>query len=86
MRNVLERLLLLSARGDRVKLEHLPGELRRQAGRSGGLLLGQTLREVERQHLSRTLLAQKGNRTQTARILGISRTTLIKKIKEYELE
>jgi len=86
MRNVLERLLLLSARGDRVRLEYLPGELQKRGGRSGAPLLGQSLREVECQHISRTLSAQKGNRTRTARVLGVSRTTLIKKIKEYELE
>jgi len=86
MRNVLERLLILAARGDRVSIEHLPTELQRRPGEMGDSVLEATLEEVERRHIGRILALQEGNRTHTARILGISRTTLIKKIKEYGLE
>ena len=44
-----------------------------------------SLDEVERTHIERTLRAHTGNRTHTARELGISRATLIKKIKAYGL-
>jgi transcriptional regulator with PAS, ATPase and Fis domain len=40
---------------------------------------------VERAHIERTLRAHGDNRTRAARELGISRATLIKKIREYEL-
>jgi transcriptional regulator of acetoin/glycerol metabolism len=40
---------------------------------------------VERTHIERTLRAHTGNRTHTSRELGISRATLIKKIKAYGL-
>jgi transcriptional regulator of acetoin/glycerol metabolism len=36
--------------------------------------------------MERTLRAHEGNRTRAARELGISRATLIKKIKDYNLE
>ena len=44
-----------------------------------------SLAEVERWHIERTLVVHEGNRTWAARELGISRATLIKKIKSYGL-
>jgi DNA-binding NtrC family response regulator len=40
---------------------------------------------VERAHIERTLRAHGDNRTRAARELGISRATLIKKIRDYDL-
>jgi len=84
LRNVLERALLLARGTPAVLPQHLPSEVR------GGddLLLphvSRTLAEVERAHIDRTLRAHGANRTRAARELGISRATLIKKIREYEL-
>lgn len=45
----------------------------------------QSLSEVERQHIERTLRHHGGNRTRAALELGISRATLINKIKAYRL-
>lgn len=45
----------------------------------------QSLDEVERAHIAVTLREHDGNRTHTARALGISRATLIKKIRDYGL-
>src|SRR5438034_10548411 len=45
----------------------------------------QSLSEVERQHIERTLRHHGGNRTRAALELGISRATLINKIKAYSL-
>jgi PAS domain S-box-containing protein len=44
-----------------------------------------SLRDVERAHIRSTLAACDGNRTRAARLLGISRVTLLKKIREYGL-
>jgi transcriptional regulator with PAS, ATPase and Fis domain len=44
-----------------------------------------TLSEMERQHIERTLRHHGGNRTRAALELGISRATLINKIKAYSL-
>lgn len=44
-----------------------------------------SLADIEREHIERVLRDHKGNRSQTARILGIHRTTLISKIKRYRI-
>jgi two-component system response regulator AtoC len=45
-----------------------------------------TMAEIEREHIERVLRHTDGNRTAAAKILGISRVTLISKIKQYRLE
>jgi DNA-binding NtrC family response regulator len=50
------------------------------------LTLSHVTSEAEKVHIERTLKATKGNRTNTAELLGISRKTLWKKIKEYYIE
>ena len=42
-----------------------------------------TIREVERRAIREALRSSKGNRTQAAKLLGISRRTLIYRLKEY---
>jgi len=44
-----------------------------------------TLAEVEANHIRNTLTALKGNQTRAAKLLGISRSTLWRKMKEYEI-
>lgn len=84
LRNALERALLI-ARGESVlQRMHLPAELHDLLG-SDVVYTPRTLMDVERAHIHRTLRAHKLNRTHAARELGISRATLIKKIKEYGL-
>ncbi len=50
----------------------------------GGLL--QSLQEMEKEHIRKVLAHTKNNKTQAAKILGISRVNLIAKIKKYHLE
>mgnify|MGYP001048314480 CR=1 FL=1 len=85
LRNVMERALLLARGGPVVLPQHLPAEVR---GLGDELMLphvARSLAEVERAHIDRTLRAHGANRTRAAKELGISRATLIKKIREYEL-
>ncbi|MCG8376938.1 MAG: hypothetical protein MI702_10695, partial [Chlorobiales bacterium] len=44
-----------------------------------------TLREMEADHIRRSLTSLKGNHTHTAKALGISRSTLMRKIKTLQL-
>ena len=44
-----------------------------------------TLDELEKIQIERTLRSHAGNRTRSARELGISRATLINKIKRYNI-
>lgn len=85
LRNVLERAMIMSRGQESIGPQHLPGDVRDAAGGSVEHHVPKSLDEVERTHIERTLKAHSGNRTHTARELGISRATLIKKIKVYGL-
>ena len=86
LRNVLERAMIMARGLERVSIAHLPVEVRDASGTGVEHHVPRTLSEVERIHIDRTLKAHNANRTRAARELGISRATLIKKIKEYGLE
>jgi DNA-binding NtrC family response regulator len=86
LRNVLERAMIVARGVDRVGVTHLPPEVRDASGAGVDHHVPRSLSEVERIHIDRTLRAHNANRTRAARELGISRATLIKKIKEYGLE
>ena len=85
LRNVLERALLLARGTAAVLPQHLAAEVRGAGDEILAPHVSRTLSEVERAHIDRTLRAHGANRTHAARELGISRATLIKKIREYEL-
>ena len=85
LRNVLERALI-QARGESVVgVSNLPAEVRGLGGAASSPHVSRSLADVERTHIERTLRAHAANRTRTARELGISRATLIKKIREFGL-
>jgi transcriptional regulator with PAS, ATPase and Fis domain len=85
LRNVLERALLLARGEELVGVDHLPAEVRGIGDDASLPHVSRSLAEVERAHIERTLRAHGDNRTRAARELGISRATLIKKIRDYEL-
>jgi DNA-binding NtrC family response regulator len=87
LQNVLERALVLAAQGV-IGPEHLPADLRRaeapqrDAPRpTAGALL--PLAEVEKRHVLGVLQAEHGNRERAARILGISRRTLLRMLQRW---
>jgi DNA-binding NtrC family response regulator len=86
MRNVLERAMILARGEDAIQVGHLPGEFRARYGLGDRRHTPVTLDELERQHIERTLRHHDGNRTRSAVELGISRATLINKIKRYSLK
>ena len=86
MRNVLERAMIIGRGAPAISAAHLAAEVRDASGVGVEHHVPRTLAEVERQHIDRTLRAHEGNRTRAAKELGISRATLIKKIKEYGVE
>ena len=91
MRNVLERAMILARGQAAIGVEHLPADLRYKGKADGGggtsdrRHQAQSLSDIERQHIERTLRHHEGNRTRAALELGISRATLINKIKLYSL-
>jgi DNA-binding NtrC family response regulator len=85
LRNVIERSLIMARGARRLGPEHLPGDLaRRLPDPSRGHPV--PLAEIEKRHIERTLRRHAGNRTRAAEELGISRATLINKIKVFALE
>jgi DNA-binding NtrC family response regulator len=84
MRNVLERAMILARGQPQIALEHLPTELRRST--AGSRHQPQSLADVEKAQIERALRHHGGNRTRAAKELGISRATLINKIKAYSLD
>ncbi|MBX9928056.1 MAG: sigma-54 dependent transcriptional regulator [Gemmatimonadaceae bacterium] len=85
LRNVLERAGLLAKDGEVIDAVHLPREVQHATGANVNHHVPRSLLEVERAHIDRTLRANSFNRTHAARELGISRATLIKKIREFDL-
>ncbi|MEW6263405.1 MAG: sigma-54 dependent transcriptional regulator [Thermodesulfobacteriota bacterium] len=89
--NAVERAVIL-VRGEEVDLDELPHSIqswssgRRRDNSGASLSPGLTLREVEAELIQRTLAETEGNRTKAAAMLGITRQTLLNKIKEYGLE
>ena len=86
VRNVLERAMIVGRGSRQITAEHLPPDVRRSGGVSQARHVPRTVHDVERAHIERTLRAHHENRTRAARELGISRATLINKIKEYQLD
>ncbi len=66
---------------DVLSLDHR--EPKKMAGHHEAAQAGLTLREVEQEHILRTLHAVNGNRTRAARLLGISLRCLQYKLKSY---
>lgn len=87
--NVLERGVILS-RGDHLSEEDLPpsiaGTTDDSSHHTDTMRSGISLKEMESMLIRRTLSENKGNRTHAARTLGITRKTLLSKIKEYGIE
>jgi transcriptional regulator with PAS, ATPase and Fis domain len=85
LRNVLERAMIVGRGARQISVEHLPPDVRRSGSTGAASHVPRTLHDVERAHIERTLRAHNENRTRAARELGISRATLINKIKEYQV-
>jgi len=89
LRNFCERMLVLLA-GQEVTADNLPAEFRRpqHADKSGFSLPdgGIRLEELEQSMIRQALEMARGNRSRAARLLGLTRDTLLYRIKKYALE
>jgi Nif-specific regulatory protein len=91
LKNVIERAVVLT-RGDVIDVEDLTLTKLSTAGDTQevaavpGVFEAISLDEVERRHILATLQATGWNKSQTANILGIERSTLDRKIRRYELD
>ena len=81
LENIVQRALALG-QGPSFTPDLLPEEI----GKARAEAPLSTLEEVEKAHIRKVLAASGGNKTQAARILGIDRVSLWRKIKRLELE
>ncbi|MBQ9536210.1 MAG: sigma-54-dependent Fis family transcriptional regulator [Desulfovibrionaceae bacterium] len=88
LENCVERAVIL-AKGERIEEADLPkhiGAKERSDTLNPSELAGLTLDAVERLAITKTLEATNANKSETARRLGITRSTLHSKLKKYALE
>jgi transcriptional regulator with PAS, ATPase and Fis domain len=84
LENVIERALVLGA-GTVIKLEDLPDGLREQPSSNASPAGSRRLVDVEREHIERTLRAAAGNKAAAARVLGLDRKTLYRKLTQHRI-
>src|SRR6185436_11364380 len=91
LRNALERATILCD-GGMIALEHLPFGLGRTTGRATLAAApivssdGAKLKDVERELIVKALQDARNNRSEAARLLGITRSQLYTKIQRHRLE
>ncbi len=86
LQNVLERSVILSD-GSEISSDHFPKDLTEPRVNVFGLMQEQpTLDELEKRYILETLKACRSNKVLTCERLGISTTTLWRKLKQYGVE
>jgi len=84
MKNIVERAVLLSS-GETLGCEHLPTEilLASALATPAGLPPAAPLDDIEKKYILEVFTSHRGNLSQTARVLQISRSTLREKLQRY---
>ena len=86
LENCIQRALALGS-APQIRVEDLPSNLLYFVGQPRHDVAAlATLRELEQRHILQALEATKGDRLRAARLLGIGKTTIYRKLKEYGLE
>ena len=81
--NIIERAVIV-CEGAEVEASHLPDSVRVAAGQQARKNRRPTLAEVEADYVRETLAATKGNKSEAAKILGISRKNLYERLAREE--
>lgn len=81
--NIIERAVIV-AEGTRLEAADLPDSLHAALASQQRRTRRQTLAELEADYIVETLAAAKGNKSEAARLLGISRKNLYEKLARYE--
>ena len=85
LENCIQRALALGAPPE-IQVSDLPSNLVYGMQNESGKRRFSTLREIERDAIRQALEVSGGDRLRAARLLGIGKTTVYRKIKEYDLE
>jgi transcriptional regulator with GAF, ATPase, and Fis domain len=92
LQNTIEQLKIL-AEGPEIRLEDLPFNIRMAKSQANGATssssqagaIAMTLEDLEKNHILQMLAYQHGNKTKTAKVLGITIKTLYNKLHRYGL-
>ncbi|MBU0945229.1 MAG: sigma-54 dependent transcriptional regulator [Proteobacteria bacterium] len=86
LENTVERAVILCP-GEQITVRELPSQLLAEGGgaETPHVTTPLTLREMEREMIRATLAQNRGNRSKTAKILGVARQTLLNKLKDYDI-
>jgi DNA-binding NtrC family response regulator len=84
LRTMIESVCILTP-GKEITPRQLPDDVRQdpEAGPQLRLTVGMTVRDAERELIRATLAEHNGNKAKAARILGLGRKTLYRKLEEY---
>jgi len=82
LRNTIERVMILEE-GPTLELENLPANIQGKIQPGEGHEGPMTLEELEKDYILRTLDSNSGNISQTAKTLGISRHTIMRKLERW---
>ena len=84
LQNEIAKAALLLESGEPLDLHHLSPRLRLETGAPPPLTLDETVRRAEREAFAVALAAAQGDAARAMELLGVSRTTYYRKIKELE--
>ncbi len=91
LENVIEQALIFAEDQQVLTLDHLPAALRQTTGTTlplpdADLPLPQALEQIERNLIFRALEQTNGNKSLTAKLLGINRTYLYSRLEKYQFD
>jgi DNA-binding NtrC family response regulator len=87
VKNFAERTALVAA-GEEVDVRHLPEKISRETGTLSQTItipVGTSIRRIEETVIRKTLISVNNNKSQAARILGLSRKTLYEKLNSFRI-
>jgi Nif-specific regulatory protein len=91
LENIINRMIIF-AEEDKLTLKDIPADFKKNIVKSDPLdeIFKNNdeisnIRELEKEHILRTMEKTKGNKTEAAKLLGLKRTTLIERMKKYGL-
>jgi DNA-binding NtrC family response regulator len=85
LENCVQRALALGS-GSVIQVKDLPSNLLYQVGNAAEGRETPSLKELERRAILEALEATRGDRLRAAKLLGIGKTTIYRKLKEYGIE
>ena len=86
LQNTIERIMILET-GPVIKLEYLPDDISKYVQSGASMDRGlDTLDQMEKKHLMRALNATEFNVSKAAELLGINRTTILRKLEKWGID